>query len=93
MIIGRRETTTSPSTKAANRGEYMPVNTGSGAKGNEKEVEGATEAQGKSEMGSLKRARRDRVRADFGSDTEGGTTTGKETPGTTENEEDEDEDE
>ena len=81
MIIGRRETASSSSTKTANRYEYIHVNQGSGAKRNEEKGE---ETAG----GPLKRARRDRVHADFGSDTEGGTTTGRETPGTTENEED-----
>jgi len=82
VIIGRRDNS---STKAANHDEYTPINQHSE---NEEEGEGTAEGQGRLEI--LKRAGRDRLRADFGSDTEGGTTTGRETPGTTENEEDED---
>ena len=87
MIIGRREDTANP---VENRDEYTPVNQCSPGSGYEEDAEGAAEGQGRLEMESLKRARRDRLHADFGSDTEGGTTTGRETPGTTENEEDED---
>jgi len=97
VIIGRRGESSSPSTKVKSD-EYALANerdtggTGGGnMQGTEEEDDEETEEgeqREKMEIESLRKARRDRLLVDFGSDTEGATT-GRETPGTTENEESE----